>query len=296
MATVDRREFLNSIAGLSAAGLVNASGILPHEAEASDEKFATKMRFGLVTYMWGYDWDLPTLIANCEKAGAAGVELRTGHAHGVEPGISKHKQREVKLRFADSPVKLVGLGTNEAFHYVDSQALKRSVQRAKEFIELSHAIGGSGTKVKPNDLPPGVPHQQTIEQIGKALNELGVYAADLGQQVRLEVHGQCAPLPTIAAIMEVAHNPNVAVCWNSNPQDLQGEGLEHNFRLVENRLGATLHARQLDGKQYPYPQLFKLLQGIHYDGWVLIEASDKPPDRVAALAHERQVFDKLANA
>ena len=24
-----------------------------------------KMRLGLVTYLWGRDWDLPTLIANC---------------------------------------------------------------------------------------------------------------------------------------------------------------------------------------------------------------------------------------
>jgi sugar phosphate isomerase/epimerase len=294
METVDRRGFLNSIAALAAAGLAELSGVLARDAEASGEKSATKMRFGLVTYMWGYDWDLPTLITNCEKAGAAGVELRTGHAHGVEPGISNDKQREVKRRFADSPVKLVGLGTNEAFHHIDSRALKKSIQRAKEFIELSHAIGGSGTKVKPNDLPAGVPHKKTIEQIGKALNELGIYAANLGQQVRLEVHGQCAPLQTIAAIMDVADNPSVGVCWNSNPEDLQGGGLEHNFRLVENRLGATLHSRQLDGKNYPYPQLFKLLQGIHYDGWVLIEASDKPSDRVGALAHERQMFEKLA--
>ena len=58
-------------------------------------------------------------------------------------------------------------------------------------------------------------------------------------------------------------------------------------------MGATLHARQLESDQYPYAQLFKLLQGIHYDGWVLIEASDMPPDRVAALVRERQVFDKL---
>ena len=166
---------------------------------------------------------MPTLLANCQKAGALGVELRTGHAHGVEPGISADKRREVKKRFADSPVKLVGLGSNEDFHDVDANSLKSSIDRAKEFIKLSHEIGGSGVKVKPNDLPKEVPQQKTIEQIGKALNELGVFASDLGQQVRLEVHGQCAPLPIIAAIMQVADHPSVAVCWNSNPQDLQGK-------------------------------------------------------------------------
>ena len=40
----------------------------------------TGMKLGLATYQWGKDWDLPTLIANCEKAGLSGVELRTQHA------------------------------------------------------------------------------------------------------------------------------------------------------------------------------------------------------------------------
>jgi sugar phosphate isomerase/epimerase len=293
MKSVNRRSFINSMAGLTAAGLVGPATLFAQKSTSRSDARSTGMRFGLVTYMWGADWDLPTLIANCTKAGAAGVELRTGHAHGVEPGISKEKQREVKQRFADSEVELVGLGTNEAFHHTDPKMLRASIERAKGFIKLSHAIGGSGTKVKPNDLPTGVSHQKTIEQIGKALNELGTFAADLNQQVRLEVHGQCAPLPIIAEIMKIADHPSVAVCWNSNSQDLQGDGLEHNFQLVQKRLGATLHARQLDGTQYPYPELFRLLQGIHYDGWVLIEASDKPSDRVAALAHERQVFERL---
>ena len=43
----------------------------------------SKMKFGLVTYQWGKDWDLPTLIANCEKTKVLGVELRPEHAHGV---------------------------------------------------------------------------------------------------------------------------------------------------------------------------------------------------------------------
>jgi len=44
------------------------------------------MRFGFTTYQWGKDWDVPTLIENCSKAGVFGVELRTSqsYAHGVE--------------------------------------------------------------------------------------------------------------------------------------------------------------------------------------------------------------------
>lgn len=293
MVAVDRRHFLQSVAGLAVAGLVYLRGNPACSAVPVVQARTAKMRFGLVTYMWGYDWDLPTLLANCEKAGALGVELRTGHAHGVEPSISVAKRREVKQRFADCPVALVGLGSNEDFHDVDADLLKGSINRAKEFIKLSHDVGGGGVKVKPNDLPKEVPQQKTIEQIGKALNELGAYAADYGQQVRLEVHGQCAPLPIIASIMQVADHPRVAVCWNSNPEDLKGDGLAHNFHLVEKRLGATVHVRQLAGDQYPYAELIGLLKGVHYDCWMLIEASDLPADRVGELAREREAFNRL---
>ena len=47
------------------------------------------MQLGLVTYQWGADWDLPTLIKNCEKTGFRGVELRTTHKHGVEPSLDE---------------------------------------------------------------------------------------------------------------------------------------------------------------------------------------------------------------
>lgn len=286
---INRRRFLEG--SLAAATLTACSELL-----ADDKPHSSKLRFGLVTYMWGHDWDLPTLLANCERAGADGVELRTTHAHGVEPSLSAAERREVTARFADSPVRPVGLGSNEDFHDPDPKSLAASIEAAKAFLKLSHDVGSSGVKVKPNDLPPDVPKEKTIEQIGRSLNELGVYAADLGQQVRLEVHGGCAHLSTIAAIMQVADHPSVAVCWNSNPQDLEGEGLEHNFRLVERRLGRTTHVHQLGGDKYPYATLFKLLKAAQYDGWILIEESEMPKDRVAALAAERKSFDRLCGA
>jgi sugar phosphate isomerase/epimerase len=294
---INRRRFLYSTGVLAAAGIaIPAPDSLLRAAEADGQVNKARIRFGLVTYMWGFDWKLPELLSNCEKAGAEGVELRTGHAHGVDPELSPAGRREAKQRFADSPISLVGLGSNEDFHDVDSGSLAESIERAKSYIRLSHDVGGMGVKVKPNDLPSEVAQQKTVEQIGKALNQLGAYAADYGQQLRLEVHGQCSLPTTIASIMEVADHPNVAVCWNSNPQDLNGEGLKHNFNLLKHRLGATVHARQLDGDEYPYAELFALLIEHQYKGWLLIEAGDMPADRVAALARERKAFEKLVSS
>jgi hypothetical protein len=41
---------------------------------------------------------------------------------------------------------------------------------------------------------------------------------------------------------------------------------ETQFHLVKPRLGATVHARQLDGDAYPYSELFGLLKAAKYTG------------------------------
>ena len=42
------------------------------------------MKLGLVTYNLANEWDLETIEKNCTETGFEGVELRTGHGHGVE--------------------------------------------------------------------------------------------------------------------------------------------------------------------------------------------------------------------
>lgn len=292
MHTPTRREFLKTCAIASLAGSVSGWPSLALSANESK----SQMRFGLVTYMWGADWDLPTLISNCEQAEVLGVELRTTHAHGVEPSLSPEERKDVKKRFADSRVTNVGIGSNERFDDPNPDVVKKALEATKAFITLSQDTGGSGVKVKPDRFHKDVPREKTIEQIGRSLNVLGKFGADYGQQIRLEVHGQCAELPTIRKIMEIADHPNVAVCWNSNPQDLQGEGLEKNFQMVADRFGATCHVHELEAESYPYKELFALLKGIDYKGWILLEAGNPPKDRLAALKTQRQLFDELVKA
>jgi sugar phosphate isomerase/epimerase len=286
-----RRQFLRRSA--AAAAILSASPLARSVSAAATEKPGSKMKIGLVTYLWGRDWDLPTLIANCAKTEVLGLELRTTHAHGVEPSLTAAERREVKRRFDDSPVTCVGPGSNERFCHPDPAGLKQAIEATKGFIRLSHDIGGSGVKVKPNSFHPGVPHEKTIEQIGRSLNELGRFADDWDQDIRLEVHGECSQLPTIKAIMDVADHPRVGVCWNSNDQDLQGAGLEANFQMVQDRLGATVHVRELNVGSYPYQQLIDLLVGIDYPGWVLLECRTNPADRIAALNEQRALFHEM---
>lgn len=286
-----RRGFLKQSLAAGAA----AAAVAPLGGAAGAARPGAKMRLGLVTYLWAKDWDLPTLIANLEKSKVLGVELRTTHKHGVEPRLSAQQRAEVKKRFDDSPAILVGLGSNERFDHVDPAALAKAVEATKAFIKLSHDCGGTGVKVKPNSFHKNVPREKTIEQIGRTLNTLAEFGAGFGQEVRLEVHGQCAELPTIKKIMDVATHRNAAVCWNSNGTDLKGKGLAHNFGLVKDRFGATAHVRAFDkpGSKYPWQELIGLLVKMDYAGWVLLEASSRRKDYVAALAKQRELFAEM---
>lgn len=207
-----------------------------------------KMNLGLVTYQWGKDWDLPTLLANCEEAGLLGVELRTEHAHGVETSLSAQERKEVKKRFKDSPVKCLGYGSNYAYHYTDQAQVRENIEGTKNYLQLCKDIGASGIKVKPNGLPAEVSKEKTIAQIAQSLNEVGKTASDLGQLVRVEVHGKLTQqLPNMKAIFDQVTEKSVKVCWNSNDQDLMAPGLEANFNSVKKWFGDTVHIRELNG-------------------------------------------------
>lgn len=252
------------------------------------------MKFGLVTYQWGKDWDLPTLISNCEKAGFQAVELRTQHAHGVETSLTAAQRTEVKKRFADSSLTCVGYGSNFEYHNPDQAKLRENIEQTKEYIKLCKDIGAPGIKVKPNNLPADVPREKTIAQIAASLNEVGKFARDYGQLVRVEAHGPLTQeLPNMKAIFDQVTQPNVKICWNSNAPDLNPPGLEGNFNMVKKWIGDTTHVRELNLKDYPYQQLFNLLAGIDFKGWILLEASSTPVDKMAAMKEQVAAFKEL---
>lgn len=288
MFRIDRREFLQSAVGAAAGLGLGASATLAAEGPNRG------MRLGLVTYLWGQDMDLPTLIDACTRSGVLGLELRTQHAHGVEPTLNKAQRAEVRKRFEDSPVTLVGYGSNAQYHEEDPAKVKHNIELTKQYIQLMHDCGASGVKVKPNSTPPGSKRAPTIQRIGKALNIVGAYGADYGQRIRVEVHGRgSSELPVMKAIMDVADHPNVGVCWNCNGEDLAGEGLKANFNLVKDRFADTVHIREMNMGDYPYAKLMQLMVAMDYQGWILLEARTKPKDKVQAMLEQRQVFEKL---
>ena len=288
---VSRRLFLQRsfAAGIGLAAMKHLSEI-PGDGKK-------EMKFGLVTYLWAQDWDLPTIISNCKKAGFQGVELRTQHAHKVETSLNSDQRSEVKKRFADGGITCIGYGSNFEYHSPDQAILRKNIEETKDYIKLCRDIGATGIKVKPNDLPAGIPKEKTITQIAASLNEVGKFARDFDQLVRVEVHGNLTQeIPNMKAIFDQVTEPNVKVCWNCNDQDLMPPGLEGNFNLLKKWFGDTVHIRELNEGNYPYQQLFNLFTGINYNGWILLEARTEPADKIAAMKEQLTIFNKMIAA
>jgi sugar phosphate isomerase/epimerase len=270
---IQRRQFFQAV-GLG----VGALALRPHRAKAAEGSKGSsflrgvpQIHLGLVTYNLAQDWDIATIIKNCEATKFEGVELRTTHAHKVEVNLSKDERKEVRKRFADSKVQLMGLGSIFDYHTPDPAKLHHDIEATKEYIILAQDVGATGVKVRPNGLPKEVPVEKTLAQIGNALAELGDFARDHGLVIRLEVHGPGSAFPPyIKTILDTANRPNVGACWNSNATDLDGEGWDHNFNLLKDKI-LSVHLTDLFLEEYPFRKLVTGLNEVSFKGFCLAE-------------------------
>jgi sugar phosphate isomerase/epimerase len=272
----DRRRFL--AAAPLAAALAGPTRLL---AGSPAPKKAPTFRLGVVTYNVAAKWDLATLLKVCKAVGLGPVELRTTHAHGVEPSLGKDKRREVRKRFADAGVAVWGCGTTCEFHSPSRAEVQKQIETCKRFVELAADIGGKGVKVRPNGLPKGVETAKTLEQIGKSLVPCGKAAADAGVEIWVEVHGRGTQHPPhMKAIMEHANHPKVGLTWNSNPTDVKDGSVAGYFKLLAPWV-RSCHINELyrdAAGAYPYRELFGLLRGVGYDRVTLVEVARSWPD------------------
>jgi len=284
--SVSRRSFLAAAAAVVPATTATAAVAQP----ARRDETRTGLRLGTVTYNIAAAWDVDTIIARLTEVGMDGVELRTTHAHGVEPRLGPQQRADVRKRFEQSPVRLAGLGTVCEYHSPDAAVLRKNIDETKAWVTLARDLGCPSVKVRPNGLRSDVSEEQSLAQIGRALKECGTFALDHGIRIQLEVHGRdTARLPRIRRILDHADNhPSVWVCWNCNPEDLLDRGLEANFNLVRSRIG-QVHMRDLFLEEYPARRLLRLLHEMSFQGFCFAEIPESA-DPVRVLKYFRGMF------
>jgi sugar phosphate isomerase/epimerase len=295
-----RRDFLRGFGAAALGGIAGAGRVRPaagQPAQSADPppgEERSHMKLGLVTYLMGAEMGLPDLIAVCERTGFDGVELRTTHAHGVEPGLTADERRAVRERFAASTVKLACLGSTCEYDALDPADVSRNIDETRVFIELAHDTGAEAVKVRPNRLheDQGVAAADTLKQIGEALRECAPFAEQAGVELWVEIHGQgTSHVPHCATIMEVCDHPSVGLTWNCNGGDIIDGSVRENYMLVRQWI-RCLHIHDLYDRGYPYRELFRLLCDDGWAGWASQEMDgSSDPERV--LHYYRALFDYM---
>ena len=245
---------------------------------------ATMSQLGIVTYNIAKDWDLATILARLEKLEYEGVELRTTHAHKVEVSLTKAEREEVRKRFEDSPVQLAGLGSAFEYHAADPAVVRKNIDETKEYVRLAHDVGAPGVKVRPNGVPKGADLDATLRQIGRALHEIGDDATDFGVAIRVEVHGSVT-----SELGQLRQDPRIRRP-SQRLRLLELQSVRRQERLDQGELrpgrlqGPRSPPPRPDRRDYPWRELFALLDAQNYQGFTLAEIPESAdPERGAAL-------------
>ena len=290
-----RRGILKSSALAASALLANSAGAANPESASPNPQSKAPLRLGLMTYNLAKDWDIPTIIKNCTATGFEHVELRTTHAHRVEVALSKDQRRQVRKRFEDAGIR-ISLASGFGYHYPDPAELRKNIEGTKEYTLLAQDLGAIGIRVFPNALlvNKGIPEEQTLEQIGKSLAEVGQFGHEHGVDIRVEVHGSGTNIVArVKKMVDHSASPYVYVNWNCDPNDVKGPGLEANYDSVKDRI-RNVHMHDLSDA-YPYRKLFQLLRQSGYEGYCDAEIPESP-EPVRLMKYYRTLFLALQDA
>ncbi len=274
-----RRAFLQQSTLLGAAAL---AGPLGRSLALAADRPGSCLRFGLVTYQWGRDWDIPTLIANCSNQGGR-VERRTTHAHHVSPRSARGTAGSEET-LCRHPIKRAAWH-QRVYHHTDPAALRKAIEATKAFVNSAttwaprrqgqaHACQGVPRKRRSS-------RSQSAERGGRLGGRYGsrsawrctrvLAAADYETDIDIADHPKCHLLETHVGDLRA-----------------KGWGTPSTWKK---RFGATAHVR-VSIPAITFPET-----GLVFGRWTIALAPagsrQGRPDRVQGLAEQAGLFREM---
>ena len=225
------------------------------------------MKIALNTHNLAGDKNLDEIISLCVKNGIGGIEFSIGygHAHGVEFDTGAVSLSEMSERIMRAGLETVSIASYCRFDRQYEPELKENFERAKKGIECAHNMNSRIFRFVGNDLPSFMPRNDFIERLSGYMSELADYAAPLGVEVLLNMHGSFNYRHDVGRVIELTGKNNCGLVYNCDTSDIAGGSLE----IVLDRIGPYIkhvHMHELT-TGYPYIELFKILKKQGYRGW-----------------------------
>jgi sugar phosphate isomerase/epimerase len=208
-----RREFLQSSAGILAAGCTHALG-----GAAASRASAGRLPLGFST-LGCPQWEWRQVLDFAAAHGYAAIELRGLQGEmdlTKRPEFAPTRIAESRRQLRDHDLRVICLGASANMHELDAAKRTAQFEETRRFVDLAQALGASYVRVFGNKYVPGEPRETTIARIAASLRELGEFARHRNVTVLLESHGDFVDSPTLLEILRQTDSPAVALLWDAH--------------------------------------------------------------------------------
>ena len=231
-------------------------------------------------------WTLEEVLDQAAAFGYAGVELRGLLGQNdltLVPELNDDPEA-VKAHFAQRGVELVCLGTSAHFAAPEPDDRQANMTLARDHVELAARLGCPLVRVSSGDAPRGSALAAALTRAGRALAELGPFAAARGVTVVVENEGELGRSENLWFLLDAADHPAVRGCWNAVHGLCTGDRPTVSVPRLGKRLGmihpcdARVNAGGRVESYVPpgtgeveFERLINLLRGTGYDGYLVFE-------------------------
>jgi len=244
------------------------------------------MKWSLNTYQTGQDWELDYMIDIVKKTGHHGIEflMDFNQKHGLEWDTPHEKWDEVKKKMESAGLEFASLTSCQVFHSPDEKERVQSAERVKRVIDMADFFGCKHIRVL-GDSFNDKNRDEVVNNVGKCLGELGIYAQKDGIAVSIEMHGSfTAPDPAMEAI-RIANQPNIGVVFNCVWPDVTIDTVDAFHDRIAPHI-TMVHTHNVeDAKTFEfYRRMFDKLKKIGFKGYISNESAYRGPDPEKVLA------------
>jgi len=246
------------------------------------------------------------MLAMARQYGYDGVEPRigSGHRHGVELDADAAARSRQRRQADDSGIAVGCIATSCRF--ADPATASESVRQMGRAIDLAGDLGAPAVRVFGGAVGETLRREEAVDLVAESLLAEADHAAARGVTVCMETHDQWTDPTDVAAVMQKADHPAIAVNWDiMHPVRFSDRPMDKAFEVLRPWIRHVhFHdARKADGwKLCPvdcgdidHAAAVRLLASMPYDGYLSGEWIQWEPPEVH-LPRELAAMKRLEQA